>query len=86
MDQPMSVHSARGAAWNRVRLACLERDLYVCQYCGGVATTADHVIARSKGGPDELWNLVAACNPCNGRKSDRPILRRFWRDESWFRR
>ncbi len=52
-----------------------KRDHYTCQYCGiqpGVdAITIDHVIPRSQGGTSTWTNCVAACEPCNARKSDR---------------
>lgn len=38
-----------------------------CHYCGGVATTRDHVIPKSKGGSG-AGNIVPACGPCNRRK------------------
>lgn len=41
----------------------------MCTYCGGVATSIDHIIAVSKGGTGELENLTPACRPCNSRKS-----------------
>ena len=31
----------------------------------------DHIEPASRGGQDTWLNLVAACAPCNGRKSDR---------------
>ena len=33
--------------------------------CTRIATTADHIIAVSEGGSDELENLRPACRPCN---------------------
>jgi hypothetical protein len=33
---------------------------------------ADHVLARSRGGPDDLENLVLSCAKCNSRKGARP--------------
>lgn len=43
-----------------------------CHYCHRPnPTTRDHVIPRSRGGPDEAWNLVPACSRCNLRKADR---------------
>ena len=33
-----------GAEWQRIRLIILERDDYLCRYCGCPATTVDHVI------------------------------------------
>jgi 5-methylcytosine-specific restriction endonuclease McrA len=68
-----SRHAGRyDEAWQRVRLVVLERDGYVCQWCGAAATTVDHVVELAAGGDRlELDNLVAACRPCNGRRSAR---------------
>jgi 5-methylcytosine-specific restriction endonuclease McrA len=65
----------------------LIRDGYTCQYCGkkfsGHDLTLDHVMPESRGGIKTWENLVAACGPCNRRKSNRtpeeagmPLLRR----------
>lgn len=51
--------------WRGLRQQTLERDGYVCQYCGAPAHQADHVVPRGKGGPDALPNLVACCRDCN---------------------
>ena len=55
------------------RRAIFARDRWTCQYCGGVrgTLTLDHVIPRSRGGPSEWDNIVAACAPCNRRKGNR---------------
>ena len=53
------------------RRAVFARDDSRCQYCGGHADSIDHVVPRSKGGPHEWDNVVAACRPCNLRKRDR---------------
>jgi 5-methylcytosine-specific restriction endonuclease McrA len=79
----MSKQSSRGAAWEAMRLVCLERDAWICAYCGGVATTADHVIPKDAGGKDELSNLVSACLRCNGRKSNRLIMRTSGVNPRW---
>ncbi|MFT4217291.1 MAG: HNH endonuclease [Micropruina sp.] len=49
----------------------LRRDGHACAYCGRPASTRDHVIPRSRGGPTSWLNLVAACAECNGVKRDR---------------
>jgi 5-methylcytosine-specific restriction endonuclease McrA len=54
-------------AWRRQRARILAENP-VCQYCGGPATTVDHVIPLARGGTDDLANLVPACAVCNGRK------------------
>jgi len=42
-----------------------------CAYCGGKATTVDHVLPRSRGGGSTWTNLVSACAKCNERKGNR---------------
>lgn len=53
----------------------LVRDKFQCQYCGiklGLKSgTKDHVMPKSRGGPDTLTNVVAACKDCNNKKADR---------------
>ena len=41
-----------------------------CVYCGAKAEEIDHVIARSNGGTNSTYNLVAACRSCNEKKSN----------------
>lgn len=51
------------------------RDGFECQYCGSKVSmttgTRDHVIPRSRGGPDTMLNVVTACRSCNVRKDDK---------------
>ena len=53
----------------------LIRDKFSCRYCavklGLKSGTKDHVMPRSRGGPDTLLNVVAACKSCNNKKADR---------------
>ena len=50
----------------------LRRDAYRCGYCDSrFAGTVDHVLPRSRGGPNTWSNLVACCAPCNSYKGDR---------------
>jgi 5-methylcytosine-specific restriction endonuclease McrA len=49
----------------------LRRDQHIYAYCGGRADTVDHILPRSRGGGDTWFNLVAACQSCNGLKGDR---------------
>jgi hypothetical protein len=50
----------------RVR-ALIDRDGDGCRYCKKIFPHyhVDHVIPRSRGGPDEMDNLVLACPACN---------------------
>lgn len=51
------------------------RDHNACQYCGrrpgGHNLTLDHVIPKSRGGPNTWQNLVTCCRRCNKIKDDR---------------
>ncbi len=60
---------SRGPGWSRAGV--LVRDGRRCAYCGGHATTIDHVLPRSRGGGNSWLNTVAACGRCNQRKGDR---------------
>jgi 5-methylcytosine-specific restriction endonuclease McrA len=48
-----------------------------CVYCGSKAEHIDHVIPIAKGGAHKVGNLVAACQSCNQRKSDKFLS--FWK-------
>ena len=58
----------------RLRFEVLKRDGFRCKYCGAGPITAplevDHVVPKSKGGPDSAENLVTACWGCNRGKSN----------------
>jgi 5-methylcytosine-specific restriction endonuclease McrA len=60
---------AAGPAWSRPGV--MARDDHRCGYCGGHATTVDHIVPRSRGGRNTWTNTVAACGGCNQRKGDR---------------
>jgi 5-methylcytosine-specific restriction endonuclease McrA len=53
----------------------LWRDNNRCQYCGNIflnsELTIDHVMPKSRGGPNTWTNLVACCKKCNQIKRDR---------------
>jgi 5-methylcytosine-specific restriction endonuclease McrA len=67
---------SRGAAWSRHGV--LARDNYNCVYCGKPADTIDHVVPRALGGLSTYDNCVAACKPCNNKKSDRTLEQMGW--------
>jgi 5-methylcytosine-specific restriction endonuclease McrA len=58
-----------GPPWSR--LGVLARDGHRCGYCGGHATTIDHILPRSRGGTSTWENCVLACIECNKKKADR---------------
>lgn len=82
----MAVGSSRGKEWDELfRIPTLRKYNYTCVYCGREANEADHIIPKSKGGKDELNNLVAACKKCNaglGNK-DKSQVRVNWYDKEW---
>lgn len=86
----MSRHSATGAAWEAQRKRVLERDGWQCAYCGkaleGSDATVDHVepISLDPGRVYADDALLACCRTCNGRKSDRPVMRMDWYAAEWF--
>ena len=53
------------------RLTILERDSFMCQWCGRGGRTSewilevDHILPRSQGGSDEAENLRTLCVPCH---------------------
>src|SRR4051795_10128710 len=61
------------------RKGVLARDGHRCAYCGAPATSLDHVIPRSRGGPHSWDNVVAACGRCNHTKADRSVADLGWR-------
>ena len=56
-----------GHAWRKLRLMALRRSP-VCE-CGQPATDVDHIIAKARGGRDELGNLRCMCHRCHSRKT-----------------
>ncbi len=72
------VRPSRNPAFTRFNVFL--RDQFTCQYCGALSElTFDHVIPRSKGGITTWQNVVAACSPCNLRKSNKlPDVAKMW--------
>lgn len=66
---------------NRRRRA-IARDGPYCRYCGEALTVGqvrlDHVLPRSRGGPDSLSNRVVACYPCDSLKGDWTLTELGW--------
>lgn len=60
------------------RRGVLRRDSHRCAYCARPATTVDHVLPRSRGGPDSWENLVACCVRCNNLKGSATPEEKGW--------
>lgn len=60
-----------------IRFEVFKRDRFTCQYCGrkapDVVLEVDHIKPYSKGGKDEIINLVTACRDCNRGKTNREL-------------
>ena len=58
----------------RTRFDVLKRDKFTCQYCGksapDVVLHIDHIVPVSKGGTNDIINLVTSCAECNLGKSN----------------
>tara|TARA_Y100001973_G_C5129214_1_gene296801 strand:+ start:184 stop:930 length:747 start_codon:yes stop_codon:yes gene_type:complete len=67
--------SKRKTISKKVRFEVFKRDSFTCQYCGAkspdVILHVDHINPVSKGGDNEIINLVTSCEACNSGKSDR---------------
>lgn len=51
---------------------------YECAYCGSQDNlTIDHIVPKTKGGPDFTKNLLCACHDCNQDKAYSPM-------EDWY--
>lgn len=68
---------ARKPISKKLRFEVFKRDSFKCQYCGksspDVILHVDHIHPVSKGGENELINLITSCVDCNLGKSDRLI-------------
>lgn len=68
---------ARDKLTKKIRFEVFKRDGFRCQYCGRespeVKLEVDHIEPVSKGGTNEIFNLVTACFDCNRGKSNREL-------------
>ena len=80
VHMPAVVRLVKYVRRHRARISFSRRNIFLrdgqrCQYCQRVfplnELTCDHVIPRSRGGRSSWDNVVAACGPCNRKKSDR---------------
>lgn len=67
----------RKAISKTVRFEVFKRDSFKCQYCGEsspeVVLEVDHIHPVSKGGENDILNLITSCRSCNAGKSDRTL-------------
>lgn len=60
-----------------IRFEVFKRDKFTCQYCGASAPDVileiDHINPVSKGGSNDILNLVTACRDCNRGKTNKVL-------------
>ena len=68
---------ARKSIPKTVRFEVFKRDKFTCQYCGAsapeVILEVDHIQPVSKGGTDDLLNLITSCRDCNRGKRNKVL-------------
>lgn len=61
----------------KLRFEIFKRDGFKCAYCGKAPPNAtlevDHINPKSKGGKNDINNLITACFDCNRGKRDIPL-------------
>jgi 5-methylcytosine-specific restriction endonuclease McrA len=72
-DRRVEADVEQRAIPHNVRQAVLDRDDYLCRYCGRRSQTMeiDHITPVSQGGESTLDNLVTACRRRNRKKAAR---------------
>ena len=69
--------SKRTAIPKGIRFEVFKRDKFTCQYCGlsapDVILEIDHIKPVSKGGTNDILNLVTACRECNRGKTNKEL-------------
>ena len=67
----------RKAISKKIRFEIFKRDKFACQFCGNSAPNSileiDHLKPVSKGGNNDIMNLVTSCYDCNRGKSAKEL-------------
>jgi len=68
---------ARKPLSKKLRFDVFKRDTFTCQYCGSappkVVLEVDHISPVSKGGDNDIDNLITSCFDCNRGKAANPL-------------
>lgn len=61
----------------KTRFEIFKRDKFTCQYCGSqspdIILEIDHIVPVSKGGNNDILNLITSCKECNRGKSNKSL-------------
>lgn len=62
--------NGKALSWNKTRVRCKDRadgrcEARVAPGCPGVGQQAHHIVLRSRGGSDDLSNLMWLCHLCH---------------------
>lgn len=75
--KPKAQRKPRKGIPKKIRFEVLKRDGFKCQYCGASAPDVvlhiDHISPVSKGGGNDIMNLITSCEACNLGKSDKEL-------------
>jgi len=68
----LKLRKSRKTLNNNIRYDFMKRDSFKCHYCGkspandsDVELQIDHIIAVTKGGDNDISNLITSCKDCN---------------------
>lgn len=69
------LYNVNNNEWKNITKTVFERDNYTCAYCSktGGMLECDHIIPISKGGSNDMSNLITACRTCNRQKKDKSV-------------
>jgi hypothetical protein len=77
---PARHRTSRNVPW-RLRFLVMRRDRFKCRLCGaspalqaGTVLVVDHMKSWESGGETVIENLQTLCEPCNGGKSNLPLV------------
>ena len=72
-----NMNNKRKPLSKKIRFEVFKRDSFKCQYCGRMAPDVvlqvDHIVPVSKGGTNDMLNLVTSCKECNLGKGNREL-------------
>jgi hypothetical protein len=77
-EQKGEVMAKRKALSTKVRFEVFKRDGFSCAYCGAtpandITLEVDHIVPVSKGGKDDMSNLITSCFKCNRGKGAKSL-------------